>query len=411
MSTRKILVKNAFWLGMVEAISKVIMFGVTVAIVRYLGPKQFGSFNLAFSYVAIFMILADFGLSTITTRDVAKHRDQSEKYLGNLLGLKIILSIIITLIIIISLFIVPTSATKIMILAVMFYLLAQNIGNAFNTIFLAWERMEFVFLAKMVYYLGILVSAIGVIALKGSAFQIVLAYGVTTFLSVLFSIFLIKKMGVAIKIALDKEFCEELLKETIPFMGLAVVGALYLNNDTLLIGQFWGSEKVGFYQSAYKILFAFQSINVINNAIFPRINVLIHENKTETLKKLIKMVVLFSVLSLVPLALVITVFQTQIVKIIYGANYLSASPAMALLVWAGVVNYFRILTSNLLFAHKKQKQVFYAVSIGLVCSLLINSLIMSHFGFIISAWSLLISEGVILLVTIIFLMRKNKREI
>lgn len=406
MSTRKILVNNAFWLGTVEAISKVIMFGVTVAIVRYLGPKQFGSFNLAFSYVAIFMILGDFGLSTITTRDVAKHRDQTEKYLGNLLGLKFFLSLLITLIIIVSLFIIPTSATKIMILAVMFYLLSQNIGNAFNTIFSAWERMELVFLTRMVYYLGILISAFGVIALKGTALQIVLAYGATTTFSVLFSIFLVRKMGLTIKIALDKDFCQELLKETFPFMGLAVVGTIYLNSDTLLIGRFWGSEKVGFYQSAYKILFAFQSINVINNAIFPRINILIHENKAETLKKLIKLVVLFSIFGLVPLALVITLFQNQIVKTIYGVNYLSAAPAMTILVWVGVINYFRVLTSNLLFAKKKQELVFYAVSIGLVCSLLINSLVMSQYGFTISAWSLLGSETIILLATVMFLNKK-----
>jgi O-antigen/teichoic acid export membrane protein len=407
MSTKKTLIRNTFWLGLVEAFSKLILFGVTISLVRYLGPKDFGSFNLAFSYVTIFMILADFGLGTVTTREVAKHKDHSDKYLSNLLGLKISLSALIVVLIGLSFLVVPISTSKNMILAVMFYLLCQNIDNIFNSIFLAWERMELVFFSRIFYYSGLLISALAIIALKGTALQIVLAYGFFTFLSVLFSTFLIKKIGIKVAITFDKVFWKEILIESIPFMGLAIVGTVYANSDTLLIGHFWGNESVGFYQSAYKILFAFQSINVINNAIFPRINVLIHENKSETLNKLIKLVVLFSIFGLIPLALFITFFQNLIIKIIYGPVYLSAAPVMALLVWSGVINYFRILTSNILFAHKKQKYVFYSVSIGLVTSLLINLLIMPKFGFTVSAWSLLISETVILLATIVFLNKKT----
>ncbi len=408
MNTRNLLVKNTFWLGLVEAFSKVIMFGVTVSLVRYLGPRDFGTYNLAFSYVAMFMILADFGLNTIATRDMAKHRDLTDKYTSNLLGLKLLLSLIIAISIIVSLFVLPTSGTKTMILMVMFYNLVQNIGSIFTTIFVAWERMKLVFITKLAYYLGILISAFSVIYFHGSTINIIIAYGITTTLSVLFSALLIHRLGIKIKIAFDKAFCKELLIETIPFMGLAIVGTVYANNDTLLIGKFLGSTQVGFYQSAYKILFAFQSINVINNAIFPRLNVLIHENKTETLSKLIKIVVVLSILGLIPLATIITIFQNQIITLIYKPAFLPAASTMAILVWVGVVNYFRNLTSNLLFAQKKQHQVFLATTVGLVVNLTLNLIFIPQFGFIAAAWAFLAGETAILLVTIFSLVKNEK---
>ena len=59
MSNKKILIKNTFWLSAVEFFSKILMFVVTVGLVRYWGAGEFGAYNLAFAYVAMFMILAD----------------------------------------------------------------------------------------------------------------------------------------------------------------------------------------------------------------------------------------------------------------------------------------------------------------------------------------------------------------
>lgn len=400
MSMRKLLVKNTFWLALLEAISKIIMFGVTVSLVRYLGPSQFGTFNLAFSYVAMFMILSDFGLNTITTRDVSKDRHQTENYLGNLLGIKLFLSVIISILIILSLFISPPSGTKSIILLVLIYNLGQNIGSAFISIFNAWEQMELVFFTRLTYYLGILLSALIVINLHGSTSHIVIAYGLSTITSIILSIYLIKKNGIKINILFDKTFWQKMFIETIPFMGLAIVSALYANNDTLLIGKYLGSTQVGFYQSAYKILFAFQSINVINSAIFPRLNVLIHQNNSEILAKLIKIVIVLSILGLIPLAIVITIFQSKIISIVYGLDYIFSAPVMVILIWSGVVNYFRIFVSNLLFIRNKQNQVFYSVTTGLLINVIINLIFIPQFGIISAAWSMMVSEIIILIFVI-----------
>ena len=393
---------------MVELISKGIMFFVTVSIVRYFGPKEFGVYNLAFAYVSIFLIFSDFGLATITTRDVSKDRGKSEQYIANMLGIKLGLSLIITLLLLLCLLFFPPSVPKTLVLIALVYSLFENIGTIFTSIFSAWEKMKYVFLTRLSFYLGILVSTLGTVIVKGNSTELVCAYAISTVISLLVSSLFIRRMHLKIGITFEPLFIKKIARETIPFLGLAIVGTLYASNDTLFIGHFFGNESVGFYQSAYKILFAFQSINVINNALFPRINVLLHSNNHETLKKLLLLIIGGSLILLIPLATGITIFQKFIVGLIYGKAYLASSTVMALLVWGGVVNYFRVLSSNILFARNKQNYVFGGVTLGLIGNLVVNYFIMPRTSYVTAAWGLLGSELLILSVTTYFVVIKQR---
>ncbi len=394
--TKQILLKNTFWLGLVELFSKIVMLVVTITVVRYLGPEQYGIYNVALSYVSLFVIFSDFGFSTIATREISKDKEQAEKYLGNLLSLKFLISLVIVLIIFISLFVFKNHASTPLVLMAGLFLLGQNISNTFACIFTAMERMELVFFARIAYYLGILLSTIIVIKSMGGVIELVSAYFLITILLTFISVLLTLKAKITVRLDFDYSFIKELLVESIPLLGVTVVTTIYINIDTLLIGNFFGSKDVGFYQSAYKVLFAFQSVNILNNVLYPRINVLISRKNNMELVKLIKLTVSLSLIFLIPLAIIITYYQVQVMKLIYGVAYISAAPAMALLIWSGVICYFRTLASNILVAERRQSKVLLAMIIGLFSNLLINIFILPNFDFTYAAVALVISELVIL---------------
>ena len=62
------VVKNVAWavLGKIINMLGVLLVGILVA--RYLGPEQYGLMNYVISYVALFTIIATFGLSNIEIR-------------------------------------------------------------------------------------------------------------------------------------------------------------------------------------------------------------------------------------------------------------------------------------------------------------------------------------------------------
>lgn len=403
-SSKQMLFKNTFWLGQIEFFSKIIMFFVTILIVRSFGPTNFGKYNLAFSYAAVIMVLSDFGLNTIITRDIAKHPNLASKYLNNTLSIKIIVSLILG---IISYLIKPLLNNdpfiqKLFILCIV-YNLFQNIHSLLISIFSGLEKMEYIFISKLIFYLGLLFSAILITTNHSTPDKLLLMYLIITIFTVIITFILVIINKIKISLEFDFVFWKKILIETLPLFGLSVLTAIYLNNDTILVGRFFGSEKVGFYQSAYKILFAFQSINVVNFALFPRFSSLIHQQKFQLLNKLIRLTILISLIVLVPLALGISIFATPIMNLIYGSVYSSASLTMIYLIWAGVVLYFRTFICNLLVAFNRQKDYFYCFLIGTVINIIINLLITPHYNFYFPAVSMLISETVITLAAFIIL--------
>ena len=406
---KQILLKNTFWLGQNEFFSKIILFFVTILIVRSFGPTNFGKYNLAFSYTAILMVLSDFGLNTIIIREVAKHPELVHKYLANILSIKLIISLFL---VIIAFMIRPflngdLFIQKLFLLCVA-YSLIQNIGSLLIAVFSGLEKMEYIFVSKLIYYLGLLFSAILITTSHSTPDKLLFAYIIMTTFSVLVTTILVKINKIKIELEFDFIFWKKILISTLPLLGLALTGVIYFNCDTILIGRFFGPEKVGLYQSAYKILFAFQSINIVNYALFPRISALINQKNYSALSRITKFVVSISLVGLIPLGLIITIFARPIMTLIYGPAYTSASLAMVLLMWSGVIYYFRSFFCNLLIASNRQKHVFYALLFGTTANILFNLFIMPKYNFVYASLALVISELIILSSAIILYVRIKK---
>ena len=64
---------------------------IIIIITRLLGVEDFGRFTFALSFVALFAILADLGLNTLTIREVAREKDKAAKYFTNGAFLKLLL--------------------------------------------------------------------------------------------------------------------------------------------------------------------------------------------------------------------------------------------------------------------------------------------------------------------------------
>jgi len=103
-----------------------------------------------------------------------------------------------------------------------------------------------------------------------------------------------------------------------------------MNADTLMIGKFLGEESVGFYQGAYKIFFVFQSVNLVCTAVFPRISMYAKIGNNQAIRILNWAALGFTVLILMPIALVIAILAEPIILRVYGARMM---PSAIVLQW------------------------------------------------------------------------------
>lgn len=402
-SSKQILLKNTFWLTLLEFISKLIMFFVTISLVRYLGPQMFGKYNIALSMVAVFMVFSDLGVGFNMTKDISKNKNISSLYLSNTLGIRVITTVFILLLSFFASKFMTQDQDLLLIfsLAIVHNIILQFQGLISNLL-TAHEKMEYIFIIKTFYYLGLLFSTISLIFFNLSLPIIISAYCSVSFLSILISIILLSKLNIKVSLSFDFEFYKKIIIKSLPIFGFIACSQIYSNVDTLLIANYFDDQSVGIYQSAYKILFAFQSINIVNSVLFPRITSLMHENKISTLNKITKSVVLLSLVVLIPIALIISLNSAFLVKIIYSNLYIDASIILIFLIWSGVINYFRIMSTNFLMAKEKQNQIFYSMLIGLVANIILNIILLPKFGILVASINLLISELIILFFSLFF---------
>ena len=93
-STKQTIIKNTFRLLIAEWVSKGSLFLISILIARQLWPEEFGVMSFVMSFVSMFIILTDFGLTTLMVREVSRDQSKLWEYFVNGNFLKVILGIL-----------------------------------------------------------------------------------------------------------------------------------------------------------------------------------------------------------------------------------------------------------------------------------------------------------------------------
>src|SRR3989344_6671544 len=116
-SDSKTIVKNIGFLYNGEIIGQILTLILVIVISRQLGDVGLGKYSFAFSFAAIFLLFADFGLPTLITKEVAKNRKLAEEHLSKTFTLKLFLNFITFLITVLVIFVSKKDTETIVLVA------------------------------------------------------------------------------------------------------------------------------------------------------------------------------------------------------------------------------------------------------------------------------------------------------
>lgn len=402
-STKQIIFKNTFWLMFAEVISKSILFFVTVVITRYLGVEEYGKFSFALTFTSLFSVLMDFGFNSLISRDIPKKRELAKKYTDNILAIKIILSLITFIAIFILINLLNKSAdVRNLIYLASVYVVIQGFLLFFQFIFQSFEKMQYSFISRVSYTTFLLILAVIFIFLNLESFGILYAYILSTILALLISSILIRKYFVKFFLELDFKFWRYLIKESFPFFAGLTCTMIYVSIDSVFLGIFRNYQEVGLYQAAYKIFFVFQTINLVHQALVPKLSALSTKKDLTQYNLLMKKVFLLSFSILIPIAIIISLFSKELLSIIYGIKFIGASFALQTLIWTEVLIFFSSFWGYSLMIINKQNKWFYSVLIGAVSNVVLNIIFLPKYGLTAAAIITLISEIAVFVSYIIY---------
>ena len=162
--------------------------------------------------------------------------------------------------------------------------------------------------------------------------------------------------------------------------------------DQVMIKELLGKTSVGHYAAAQKISEAWYFIPVvINSSLFPALINAKKRSQIEFYERL-RLLYSFMLCGSVIISIPISIFSEYLINFLYKEQYNLASGVLMIHIWAGVLVSLGVVTSSLVISNNRQKNALVATSIGAISNIIINLLLIPHYGIIGAALATIISQ-------------------
>lgn len=386
-------VGNTGWL-LADKIAKYVL-GLVIGIwmARSLGPAQFGQFNYAIAYVAIFSSIATLGLDGIVVRDLVRSPDTKNLILGSAFILKAIGSVLAIFLCIISIFFVAPDhpQTRILVSIIALGLIFQTLDVA-DFWFQSRVASKYTVIARMPSLL--IFFGVRIFLIVGGASLTAFAWAQTLELALGAAglAFAYRYLGNSItKWRPVFTHSMALIKESWPLIlaGLSVM--LYMKIDIVMLGKISGDKETGLYSAASRLSEGFYFVPmIITSSLAPallRARASGHIHYAQTMLKLYVLMARLSLAIAIPLAIA----SPFLIEALFGNEYIESAAILRVHIWTATAVFLGVASSLYLTNEGLQKLSLYRTLIGLAVNIFLNFLLIPVYGAMGAAIATLIS--------------------
>ena len=392
-----------------QLLTRAIDFGFAYLLYRYLSQNAIGSYEVAGILVVQYLgTFADWGLTVLATRDIARDPAAAPRLFRTTLGLRWHLALLATLgaMVFVALYNglatfgiinVGFDRTQIMLIVVlMVTLLPAAFSAAVTALFQGTERLEIPAVINLLtnsvsalVRVGALVLGFGILGVAGGALfgacVGALLYGLA-----------LRRGFSGLKLRGDALPHRPLLLEGWPLLLNALLIGVFFRFDTFIITAYHGAAALAIYNVAYKFINLTQIIPpIVINAIFPLLSRRAADDRAGMARAYVGTLRLLLLVAL-PLAVGTTILATPLAGNLANASYLPGSAwALAITIWYLPFSFINGLTQYLVIALGKQRAITLAFMGTAVFNIGLNILLVPRYSFIAAAVITVASELVL----------------
>src|SRR3990167_3130755 len=398
-----------------QVVGKVVSMSVTILAtilgVKAYGRESYGEFNLMQTFPALFFVIVDFGLNAIATRDLAGDWSKAEKYLGNILLLRTGLALLIMLITAVSLIFFPYSpALKLGIYLSLFLILTQALYATTNVVFQVKLRYD---LSTIGYVTGSIIILLSVLLLtyfRAPVMWVNFSYVVGGLVTFVINVFYIKRLGVRVKFAYDKDLVRFLFIQSLPLGLMFIFSQVNFKVDSIFISILnlparYGlnnTESVGVYGLPYKVFEVSLVVpTFFMNAAYPVLVRHMNEGEVRLKNTFFKSITILASMGISASILGI-ILAPLAIEILGGSQFSQSVEVLKILFLGLVVFYLTQPLSWLIVTLGRQKFLPYIYLVSAVFNVSANIYFIPRYSFYASSVITWISELLILFMLLFF---------
>lgn len=379
-----------------------VVFGI---ITRELGIEGFGTYTTIITFLSFFGIMADLGLTLVSSQMLSQSKQDDEKeILGNLLTFRLVTAILFLGVAPLAVFLFPYTqeikyGVAITTLAFLFIALNQVLVGFFQK----QLRMDKVaiseIISKIVLIVGVVISIKLNQGINGILFATVSSSAVSFLINYIFA-----KSLLPFKLKFDFEIWKRIMVLSWPLAITTTLNLIYLKSDTLLLSitpresEIGIIAEVGIYGAAYKVIdvlitFPFMFAGIILPVLSAKWSSLDFNGFKKIIQKAFDIMMILAV----PIIIGTQFIATEIITCVAGNDFALSGPILQVLILACGLIFFGIIPTHAIVAISKQKQLisFYLfTAITSLVGYLILIPIISYFG---AAWMTVYSEAIVAL--------------
>ena len=398
---------------------------------RMLGPEGYGLYGLTLPFQGIFQILSAGGLPPVISKYVAEYNAKDEKAMSRQVILTatkfmILMAILLSIVLLFSsdfiannifhkpLVVWPLRAVS---LITPFSVIVGAMRGAFQGVYkneytvynrLAEQIATIVFACVFVYCGLYAMGAVlgGAFGFIVSAITAVILY--KKYISPLFY----SEDSLNLSLKEELKLLWMLIRFAIPVAITALSEMAIYDVGTLVIGIFMLSTDVGFYNAADPISRIPLVISLsVSTVLLPATAEAYALKNQKLLQEYVVDCLRYSILTVLPLCVLISIFSTPIITLLFGSIYTPGSAVLSILVIGMSFYSIFMISSSILQGTGNPRLPMYILLIGTLINIILNALLVYLIGIIGAAVGTTVTTCILMIVIMRFVIKTTRISI
>lgn len=387
MTLASVLAKNTTYLTVSSIAQKVLAFWWFTHVAMQLGEDTLGKYTFAVTYTSIFVILMNFGLIPVLTRDGAKKPEQLQQQFSLIMTIKIILTVLSILILIgvfhgLNYFKPMPGYTILLVYLAIGIIVFDTFRSIVFAVLRAQQLMHYEAVGQFCYQVVVVAAGITLFSLGYSAGGLIIAINLASILYLVYSIIiLLKKTTVRFGWTWHWPSIRQLLIVAAPFALADIFFKLNGSIDTVMLEYLAGDRYVAWYNIALKLTITLTVIpGAFATAFFPAMSQALTRSQ-EALRDIFEQSTISLILISVPIAVGTAVLAPSIINLVF-AGFPAAIPALQWFMAGLVFMFINYPIGNTLNAANRQLLNTINMGIALAVNVILNVMLVPQYTYL-----------------------------
>jgi O-antigen/teichoic acid export membrane protein len=377
---------------------------VTALVVRTLGQAGYGEWSTSFTALVLVGYLANFGMQGVALREAARDPEHEHEWIGAVLFLRLAMLLPIMLVSLGVLLLLHRSDEMLIAGVILTVSMPFDGVGALGLLFQLRvdNRVPMLVLTLRSVLWGV---AVLIIYLDhGTMITLAIAMAVTNAIGSIVQVAAALKLDARVPRPSRKRL-RQVVSVGLPIGISGVLIISYARIDQIIVFTIAGSGAAGLYGAVYNLLDQahFVPISVLTT-LSPVLAASWPVDRARMLRTARLMAELLAITSLGGLAFAIAAAE-PVVRLIFGAEFADAAPALPVLAAAFIFISFGYLNGNLIVVLGKQRRLLRISLIALLVNLCGNLILVPLVGFMGAAWMTLVTEVVVCVASLSLILR------